>query len=544
MDKATILPFMNPATGEQFGQVAMATPAGVQQARQEMGEAALVWREKPVRERIRILKQFQELLIDSLDEITAVLNQDCGKTRQDALIETFITVDILHRYCQKAPRWLQKQRVSPGLYLFKRCYTEQRPYGVVGVIGPWNYPLVLTLSPTLTALLAGNAVLLKPSEVTPATGVLIEKLFQRVPELSPFVRVLHGDGRVGEALVKAKPDLIFLTGSTMTGKKALQTAAADLTPVICELGGKDPMIVLEDADIDAAARWGVWGAFFNAGQTCMAVERVYVVEAVYDTFVEKALAYTEEFKPGYSEEKESPYSMGPLTFERQCKIIEDHLQDAIDKGARILTGGERRDMFMPPTVIVDVTHEMKLMQEENFGPVMPIMKVKDEAEAIRLANDSPYGLSGYVWSQDIARAERVAGQLQAGTLLVNDVLSHFAITELPFGGVKQSGNGRIHGRQDFLQFTQTHAYAVGRPPVFLDIATHLRQPGRYWLGAAILRLVFGATPRQRLQPLWEKLPGERESGAPAAQPGRQQLARLGLAAALVTAAWGLWRALR
>ena len=220
--------------------------------------AALAWGRQPVRERVRVLRQLQAVLIDARDEITAVITQDTGKPRQDALIEVFVTVDMLNDACRHASRWLRPERVSRGLYLTKTCTIEPQPYGVVAVISPWNYPLALSVPPVAAALLAGNTAALKPSEVTAATGVMMEQLFKRVPELAPLVRVLHGDGRVGAALVDAPPDYIFLTGSSATGKAVMRAAAEHLTPLTCELGGKDAMLVLEDADVAAAAEWGAW----------------------------------------------------------------------------------------------------------------------------------------------------------------------------------------------------------------------------------------------------------------------------------------------
>lgn len=497
------LPFVNPATGEQFGSVAMATREQVMSARREMAAAQRIWAAKPLQERIRILRQFQAVMIDALDEITAVINQDTGKSRQDALIEVMMSVDKLHQYYKYAPKWLKRRRVPPGLYFFKKYYVEPHPYGVVTVIGPWNYPFDLTIPPVCSALLAGNTVLLKPSEVTAATGVLLENLFQRVPELAPFVRVLHGDGAVGAAIIESQPDLIFLTGSTATGYKVAEAAAKTLTPTIFELGGKDPMIVLEDADIQAAARWGTWGAFYNMGQTCMAVERAYVVKSVYDEFVETAVAQTKQIKVGYSPEIDNHFDLGSLTFERQMEIIEDHLDDALAKGARILVGGQRDGLFMAPTVIVDVDHTMKLMREETFGPILPIMKVDDETHAVQLANHSNFGLSASVWSRDVRRAERVARQLEVGSVMINDTIVHYPVSMLPFGGVKKSGNARTHGEQEVMQFTQLRSYAVGQPPAPYDVATIMRAPGHYRLGAAIMRSMFGENVQQRIQPVRE-----------------------------------------
>jgi acyl-CoA reductase-like NAD-dependent aldehyde dehydrogenase len=536
MTDEKILKFTNPATGEVFGQIRMATPEEVHQARRELRASFEVWSQKSIQERARILRKLQAVIIDSLDEITEILNRDCGKTRQDAMIEVFITVDMIHQYCKHAARWLKGRQVPRGLYLFKTCYLEHRPYGVVGVIAPWNYPFALSIPPVVSALLAGNTVMLKPSEVTGASGVIMETLIQRVPELAPFVRVLHGDGSVGAALVESAPDYIFLTGSTPTGRAVMRAAAEQLIPVACELGGKDAMIVLEDADIVAAAHWGVWGAYFNTGQTCMSVERVYAVEPVYDAFVRLVVEETRRLQVGYSTNLESSFYMGPITDPRQVKTIQRHLDDALSRGARALVGGKISGMFVEPTVLVDVTHEMLVMKDETFGPIMPIVKVKDEAEAIRLANDCAYGLGASVWSQDVARAERVAKQVEAASIVINDTIAQFGVPMLPFGGIKQSGYGRVHGKEGLVQFTRPYAYAVGKPPFEWDVATILRRPGHYQAGAAIMRLAFGVTPRQKAQPIREEL-ARRDIKI----DRRTIAASLGLASALGALAFGLIR---
>jgi acyl-CoA reductase-like NAD-dependent aldehyde dehydrogenase len=267
-----------------------------------------------------------------------------------------------------------------------------------------------------------------------------------------------------------------------------------------ELGGKDAMIVLDDADIDAAARWGAWGAFFNAGQTCMAVERVYVVETRYDEFVKRSVEYAKELKAGFTTEFDSPYFLGPVST-RQAEIVNRHLDDALSKGARVLTGGKEQGTFYSPVVMVDVDHSMALMREETFGPIMPIMKVKDDAEAVRLANDSKFGLGASVFSQDQEHAKRVAYQVNAGGVIINDSIAHFGIPMLPFGGMKESGFGRIHGEEGFRQFTQSISYATGPAPVKWDIATILREAGHYDLGTAIMGVVYGTTLKQK----WETL---------------------------------------
>lgn len=522
------LPFINPATSAQFGDVVTATQHDVDLARREMAASAKIWAAKPLKERIVCLRKLQKLIVDELDEITAVINEDNGKSRQDALLELFVTLDLMTQYMKHASKWLGRQQVSPGLQIFKRCYVEQMPYGVTAVISPWNYPFVLTIPPIFSALLAGNAVIVKPSEVTGATGVMMEKLFSRIPELAPYVKFLHGDGRVGAAIVESNPDLIYFTGSVATGKKIAALVAENLTPVIFELGSKDPMIVLEDADIQAAAKWGVWGAFFNTGQACISVERVYVVESIYDQFLEAVLEQVKQLKIGYSPATDNKFDMGPFTFQRQIEIVADHLADAQAKGAKIAVGGERDGMFMQPTVLVDVDHTMKIMYDETFGPLMPIMKVDDELHAIQLANDSYMGLGASVWTNDLARAERVAHQLETGSVNINDTISHFGIPTLPFGGVKQSGNGRSHGKEDLLQFTYSKAYVVSPVPKPFDIATILRKPGTYGISKAVLKLFLGATPQQRVEAVTDLLPSKES----VAKPSVPKLAALvgGLAA--------------
>lgn len=504
------LTFINPATGLQFGQMPASTTQDVTQAMNDLRHNLPTWQQKTTRQRTAALNKFKQHLIDQADAIAAVLNKDCGKTMQDGMTEVFITVDNLYSIIKHSPTWLARQRVPRGLYFFRRYYTERIPFGVVAVIGPWNYPLVQVMTPALAALAAGNTVIIKPSEAAPAVGQLFQQLFAAVPDIAPYVRVVHGDAHIGKAVVSSPPDLVFVTGSEQTGIAIHQAAAPNLTPVITELGGKDAMLVLEDADIDAAAKWGVWGAYYHSGQVCMSVERVYVVEKVYDAFITAVQKEAAAFKIGYTADIDSPYHCGPITFARQLDIIEDHLHDAQSKGATLLHGGQREGMFVEPTILTNVNHNMKVMREETFGPIMPIMKVRDEAEAIAKANDSKYGLCAYVWSQNLRRAEKIAHQLQAGTILLNDAMAHYAVSQLPFGGTKKSGNGRIHGQQEVIQFTQLKGYAIAQAPHPLDIATILRTPKRYRQLRALMKLAFGNT-RQKMEAMGLEKPAQQQA---------------------------------
>lgn len=496
-----VLTFNNPATGDVFGEVRMSGQDEAARAVSEMRSSFPAWSVKTVHERVKILCKFKRLMVDSVDEITEVINRDTGKSRQDALAEVFMTVMILDEYLKHADNWLSRKRVPSGLFVFKSCYVDRKPYGVVLVIAPWNYPFYLAMPPVLAALLAGNTVVLKPSEVTAATGALMESLFERIPEINPYIKVVHGDGAAGAALVQAAPDYIFLTGSPKTGKLVSKAAAENLIPVASELGGKDAVIILEDADIDKAAFWTAGGAFYNTGQTCIAASRVYVVESIYDQFVSRLVEATRSLKMGYTAEKESQFYLGPMTDPRQTEILDRHLEDALSRGATLLTGGGRKGMFIEPMIVTGADHSMLLIKEETFGPVLPVIKVKDEAEAVRLANDNRLGLSGSVWSSDLERAKRVAGQIEAGTVVINDSLAQIAIPMLPFGGVKQSGYGRIHGQEGLMQFTRTFGVVVGKPPNPIDLAVVMRKPGHYHFGKSVMNLVYGSTLRKRMRGL-------------------------------------------
>jgi succinate-semialdehyde dehydrogenase/glutarate-semialdehyde dehydrogenase len=339
-----------------------------------------------------------------------------------------------------------------------------KPLGVVGIISPWNFPWAIPLGEVVMALMAGNAVVLKPSELTPLTGLKIKDVFSRAGLPEGLLHVVTGEGATGAALVDAGVDKIMFTGSVATGKRVAEQAARNLIPVVLELGGKDPMIVLEDADLETAASAAVWGAFSNSGQACASVERLYVHESIAPQFIERITAETRALRQNRGTTENT--DIGAMSSERQLSIVEEHVKDAINQGARALTGGARNEglegPFYQPTILTNVNHKMMVMREETFGPVLPLMTFKTEDEAVSLANDSVFGLTASVWTRNVTRGRRVALRLEAGTVMVNEVLYTHGVAQTPWGGVKQSGLGRTHGRLGLLELVTPQHVHVNR----------------------------------------------------------------------------------
>jgi len=342
----------------------------------------------------------------------------------------------------------------------------REPYGVVGIISPWNYPFSIPGTESLAALVAGNAVVLKPSEFASLVALELRSLLREAGVPEDVFQVVLGDGATGAALLHAQIDKLVFTGSVTTGKRIASVAAERLLPVVLELGGKDPMLVLDDANVDVASSAAVWGAFVNAGQTCLSVERCYVHHSLYESFARACVEKTKKLRVGQGLDPAT--DVGPMIHERQLRIVEDHVEDAVARGARILTGGSRLSElgsnFYQPTILADVTHEMRIMREETFGPVLPIMAYHTEDEAVRLANDSEYGLAASVWTSDNARGERLARRIKAGTVMVNDVISCYGISEAPHGGFKASGIGRTHGRFGLEEMVRVKYLDIDRMP--------------------------------------------------------------------------------
>jgi len=452
----SLLTLSNPATGERVGTLDEATPDEVRQAVKQARSTYSAWSKTSLVDRLAHLARLRLYLVEHGEELAQRISQATGKVHFEAyMTEIFVTIDTIRYYEKHARRMLAPQKAATPLLLWpKKSYIHYRPMGVVAVIAPWNYPFQLAIIPVLSALVAGNTVVLKPSEVTASIGLLIEELFRAVSFPEGVVQVLHGGKEIGQTLVSSRPDKIFFTGSVRTGKAIMRAAAEHLIPVELELGGKDPMIVCSDANVERAANAAVWGAFTNSGQVCMSVERVFVHEAVYGRFVELVTERTKALRQGFPQSAE----VGSMTFPDQIPIVREHIEEAVAMGATAVLGGDipaEGTMFLPPTILTEVTPNMKIMQEETFGPVLPIMRFSSEEEAIRLANSSPYGLNASVWSQDSRRARRLAEQLESGNVCINDVIISFANPHLPFGGVKESGIGRYRGPLGLQAFTHT-----------------------------------------------------------------------------------------
>jgi acyl-CoA reductase-like NAD-dependent aldehyde dehydrogenase len=440
----------SPANGSIAGEVQWTNPADVPTIVAGLRTAQREWEQRGASGRAKVLARFAVWLGEHRGEIEELLIKETGKSVVDAAQEVPMLIMIISYYIKTAEKALapEKRPAALPFMAIKKITVHYRPRAVVGIIAPWNYPVANALMDGLGALAAGCAVLLKPSERTPLTAEVLRRGWRESGGPQVF-ELAQGARAVSEAVVD-NVDYLQFTGSSATGSKVMERAARRLTPVSLELGGKDPMIVLEDADVDLAAHAAVWGAMFNAGQTCVSVERVYVLEQVYDQFVEAVVRDVKELQVGAGE----GHDFGALIDEQQLSVTERHVREAVAAGAKALTGGQRTNTsgsFYPPTVLVDVDHSMACMTEETFGPTLPIMKVGSVEEAIRLANDSEYGLSGSVFSRDFDRAKEVALQLDCGAVNINDVITNLMCTTAPMGGWKTSGIGARFGGADGLR---------------------------------------------------------------------------------------------
>jgi len=506
---------VNPATGEVLRELECASEVEVQAAVTRAHAAQRAWNDLGVRKRIAILREFQHGLHERKSEIAAAITQEAGKPVAEALTtEVLVVLDAVRFLIDNAYRLLRDEPVPHGNLAtkLKRGRLVREPYGVVGIISPWNYPFSIPATETLAALVAGNAVVLKPSEFTSLVALELRSLLHAAGVPQDAFQVVLGDGATGAALIHSPVggsdfggstiDKLVFTGSVATGKRIAAAAAERLLPVVLELGGKDPMLVLDDADVDVASSAAVWGAFVNAGQTCLSVERCYVHRSLYEEFLRACAEKTKKLRVGHGIDRD--IDVGPMIHERQLRIVEAHVEDAVARGARVLAGGSRLlelgKNFYTPTVLADVAHEMRIMREETFGPVLPVMAFDNDDEAVRLANDSEYGLAASVWTRNGERGERLARRIQAGTVMVNDVVSCFGISEAPHAGVKSSGVGRAHGRFGLEEMVRVKY-------VDSDLMPGMKKVWWYGYGASFARQMEGFIDFQFARGLLKRLSG-------------------------------------
>jgi len=441
---------LNPATGEVLREIECAGESEVRDAVARARAAQPGWAELGLRRRIEILRKFQAGLYARKSEVAAVITREAGKPLAEALVtEVLVVLDAARFLIDNAWSLLRDEPVPHANIVakLKSGWLVREPHGVIGIISPWNYPFSIPATETLAALVTGNAVVLKPSELTPISALELARLLYEAGVPEEILTVVLGEGLAGAALIESKIDKLFFTGSVATGKRVAEAAARRLLPVVLELGGKDAMLVLDDADVDVASSAAVWGAMMNAGQTCLSVERCYVHRSLYDQFVASCAKKIQQLKVGIG--TDSGTDVGPLISERQLRIVETQVDDARALGANVVVGGHRLpelgSQFYAPTLITNVSRGMKLMHEETFGPLLPVIPFTNDAEAVKLVNDSEFGLAASVFTRDRKRGEGIAKQLNAGAVMINDLLSCFAMPEAPHGGTGASGIGRTHG---------------------------------------------------------------------------------------------------
>jgi len=455
---------LNPANGATIGSVAVDSAESVAATVARVRGNQAEWEALGVDGRYRWLGELRDWLFDNHERVLDTMQAETGKVRGDTMAETVYLTDLINFYGTKAAKFIGDETVRPhsALAASKKLMVQYRPYPVVGVISPWNFPLALALGDAIPALQAGAAVVVKPSEFTPLGLAEIVEAWKHEIGGPDVFDCVHGTGETGGALVD-NVDFIQFTGSDRTGRKVMARAAETLTPVSLELGGKDPMIVLADADLDRAANAAAWGGMMNSGQICMSVERIYVEEPAYDEFVAKLTKEVGKLRQG-PDSTGWDAEVGAMTSPNQTAIVKDHVDDALASGARALTGGkpvEGPGDYFEPTVLVDVDHSMKVMRDETFGPVVGVMKARDTEEALRLANDSRYGLSGSVFGEK-NRAEQVARRIECGAVNVNDVLVNYLASDVPMGGWKQSGIGSRHGEGGIKKYCRPESVVITR----------------------------------------------------------------------------------
>ncbi len=489
----------NPATGKPVATLAACTPEQLEEMAARARRAQPSWQALGFEGRGKVLRRMQKWVLDNADRFLDTLVSESGKTREDAVLaELGYAANAFGFWPKNAKKYLSDEKVktSSPFLVGRKLIVRYEPVGLVGVIGPWNYPFTNTIGDAIPALAAGNSVIVKPSSVTPLTSLLIEEGLKACGIPDDVFQVVVGRGPIGLTLIDLADSIMF-TGSTETGKVIMERAAKTLTPVSLELGGKDPMLVLKDADLERASNAAVFWSMQNTGQTCISIERVYVEEPVYDEFVSLVTEKVRGLRMGVPGEFGS-VDIGSFINPPQIDIVEEHVKDAVAKGAKVVAGGHRgtgEGAFYEPTVLTGVDHSMECMTEETFGPTLPIMKVADVEEAIRLANDSPYGLQASVYTKDIEKGEAVARRIQAGAVVVNDTSANYIALEAPMGGWKTSGLGVRHGAEGIRKYTKRQTILLTRFALKKDLYMFPYKPGTSKLLSRVLKLIYGRGDR-------------------------------------------------
>jgi len=478
----------NPVNDEVIAAHEIYSEAAVRAAVERARNAAEEWRELGFRGRRKVLLKWSDDLLANIDSLTEIVSLETGKPMSDAKLEISLAAGHIAWAARHAESTMRTSHRSPGLLMANMSATVERsPVGVVGVIGPWNYPVFTPLGSIAYALAAGNTVVFKPSEYTPGVGQYLAQSFIDSCLLADVFTCITGLGETGKFLCESGVDKLAFTGSTRTAKIVAATCAAQMTPVVLECGGKDPVIVAHDADIKRAADATVWSAFSNAGQTCIGAERVYVDDRVADKFIAKVLEIAKDIHPGAPGQGK----YGPSTMPKQIPIIQSHIDDAIARGATVLMGGSNsvKAPFVEPVILCDVPEDSIAITEETFGPTIAINRVKNMAEAITLSNASKYGLGASIWSK--RRGKQIASQLHTGMVSINSVIAFAAVDSVPFGGVKDSGYGRIHGPEGILEFTYPRTVVRARFQLPIAFTSFRRTAGNDKLIVAVTKLLKG-----------------------------------------------------
>jgi acyl-CoA reductase-like NAD-dependent aldehyde dehydrogenase len=463
------IPSIDPATGEVREWIAATQPDDVASIVARTRAAQKDWARRPIADRCRLVNALRETMFASRGELAAAVVRESGKPRAEALFsDIFVSLDTAAYLAANAEKMLAPERVPHHNIAAKAKTGELRhdPLGMIGIISSWNYPLAIPLGQIIPAVVAGNAVVCKTSDFTPQCGALIEKLFVDTGFPKDLVTVIQGGAEVGRALIDASPDKILFTGSVETGRRVAEACASRLIPTVLELGGKDAMIVLADANLEIAASGAVWGSFTNCGQVCLSVERIFVEQSVAEKFAALCVEKTNKLRLGPG--TDPAIDIGPLIRPQHVQRMTSLIDDATSRGAKILSGGKPRpDLgpnFFEPTVIIDVDSSSRLFQEETFGPILAIQRVASADEAVARANDSRFALAASVWTANAARGRAIAAQLRAGAVMINDAISYYAIAEAPHGGCGLSGWGRAHGKTGLLEMVRTKYIDVDRMP--------------------------------------------------------------------------------